>query len=61
MTPLRLVVLLFILFVSKGMDAQDPNLPDRDWYLDYATVDGVTREPPFPGFEAIFCILGILF
>ncbi len=35
------------------MDAQDPNLPDRDWYLNYATVDGLTREPPFPGFEAI--------
>jgi len=43
----KLLLPLFILAVSLQSFAQDPELVNKTWYLEYLTIDGQDHIPPF--------------
>lgn len=46
--------LYILLLISTGyLGAQNPDLPDRDWYLQEVEIDGTSYLRPIPNFQAI--------
>lgn len=49
----KIIALFLIALLGFTAQAQDPELIDNNWYVDYIIVNGVTYESPIPGFPLI--------